>query len=123
MEFDVSDAPENNVIVFKRRLINDWPRHVYLADLGDGEGTQVFASIQYPDDTTPEYIRADLVQAQIDAAVKAERERCAKIAEELAAWLKIVSMGNRKAGIKSSSDRYVDATLATWEKAKGDADG
>lgn len=28
-----------------------------------------------------EYIRADIVQAQIDAAAAAERERCAKVAE------------------------------------------
>lgn len=28
-----------------------------------------------------EYVRKDTMQAQIDAAVKAERERCAKVAE------------------------------------------
>ena len=32
-----------------------------------------------------EYVRADTVQAQIDAAVKAERERCARIAKSK--WL------------------------------------
>jgi hypothetical protein len=34
----------------------------------------------YPTKGQTQYIRADAVQAQIDAAVKAERERCAKVA-------------------------------------------
>jgi hypothetical protein len=34
----------------------------------------------YPTKGQTQYIRADTVQAQIDAAVTAERERCAKVA-------------------------------------------
>jgi hypothetical protein len=46
-------------------------------------GNEVVISV--PDQPYPtgsrEYIRKDTVKAQIDAAVKAERERCAKVAE------------------------------------------
>jgi len=46
------------------------------------------------------YIRADAVQAQIDAAVKAERERCAKVAETRSAghWGPWVAKVIRKGG-------------------------
>ncbi len=47
-----------NVIDFTRRPINEWPKSVYLADLGDG--CRPYSYIQRPDDTTPEYVRYDL---------------------------------------------------------------
>lgn len=42
-----------NVINFARRPINEWPKSVYLADLGDGDGCRPYSHIQHPDDTTP----------------------------------------------------------------------
>lgn len=53
----------SEVIKFKRRPINEWPRHVFLADFGDGDGCRPHSYIQYPDDTTPKYVRADLFDA------------------------------------------------------------
>jgi hypothetical protein len=55
-------TPDNKVINFQRRKINEWPKEVYLADFGDGEGCRPYAYIQRPDDTTPQYVRADLAR-------------------------------------------------------------
>lgn len=75
---DKTEAPDkNNVITFERRKINEWPREVYLADFGDGDGCRPHTHIQYPDDTTPKYLRADLTAAK-DARIEdleAENER------------------------------------------------
>ncbi|MFN7882120.1 MAG: hypothetical protein ACK5PF_03775 [bacterium] len=38
--------------------------------------------VNYDPNDWQAYIRADTVQAQIDAAVKVERERCAKVADD-----------------------------------------
>ena len=54
-----------NVIDFTRRTINEWPKSVYLADLGDGAGCRPYSHIQHPDDTTPEYVRFDLYFAAV----------------------------------------------------------
>jgi hypothetical protein len=64
-----------NIVDFKRRPINEWPKHVYLADFGDGEGTRPYAHIQRPDDTTPRYVRGDLYDALLARAEKAEAHR------------------------------------------------
>lgn len=60
----------DNIIKFTRRPINEWPRKVYLADFGDGDGCRPYKYIQQRDDTTPEYIRADIFEA-----LRAENER------------------------------------------------
>lgn len=63
----------SKIVQFTRRPINEWPRRVYLADFGDGDACRPYTYIQYPDDTTPEYIRSDIANARIaelEAAIK-----------------------------------------------------
>ena len=63
-----------NVLTFTRRQINEWPKSVYLADLGDGEGCRPYTHIQHPDDTTPEYVRYDLYFAAVAERDRLQRE-------------------------------------------------
>jgi len=54
---------DDTVVQFERRKINEWPKVVYLADFGDGDGCRPLAYIQHPDDTTPHYVRGDIHDA------------------------------------------------------------
>jgi hypothetical protein len=70
--------------------MSDTPERIWIEDeFGEGDDDQwtygtwdVRNYAKYD----VEYVRADTVQAQIDAAVKAERERCAKVAAAVAWW-------------------------------------
>lgn len=68
------DERTGNVIDFTRRPINEWPKSVYLADLGDGDGCRPYSHIQHPDDTTPEYVRYDLYFAAVASRDSAARK-------------------------------------------------
>ena len=69
---------DDNVIEFQPRLINQWPRKVYLADTtSDGSELRVYDHIQHPDDTTPLYVRGDLYDAQAARIRELEAELAA----------------------------------------------
>ena len=57
------------------------PKQVWIwRDQPDDEFVVSVPDQPYPAGS-PEYVRKDIAQAQIDAAVNAERERCAQVAE------------------------------------------
>ena len=63
---------DENVVKFTPRTLGLWAKQIYLADFDDGNGLKVYDHIQHPDDTTPKYVRADLYDALLIRAEKAE---------------------------------------------------
>lgn len=68
------DKRSGNILRFTGKQITEWPKSVYLADLGDGDGCRAYTHIQYPDQTTPEYVRYDLYFSAVHAGERAIRQ-------------------------------------------------